>query len=154
MSVWWCLHKNLWISVGSQKFQAGEHIHKPAEWFTSAPQGQKLSSSVPVVVHLYPFSYPLIYSKLLNISKFLWVLWTVRTNYLTWGGSCEHPQFIAKSNRSVGILGTCCLWLVFEVEAVFGTEHLNPRNLILTPVDRVKIELNCRIPSQCLQKTG
>lgn len=151
MSVWWCLHKN---HCGFTEIP-GWWTHPSASrvgHFNST--GTEALSSAPVVVHLCPCSYPLIYSKLLNISKFLWVLWTVRTNYLTWGGGCENPQFIAKLNRSVGILGTCCVWLVSEVEAVFGTEHLNPRNLILTPVDWVKIELNYRIPSQCLQKTG
>lgn len=64
-----CDDASIKITVGSQKFQVGEHIHQPAEWVTSTPQGQKLFSA-PVVVHLCPCSYPLIYSKLLNISKF------------------------------------------------------------------------------------
>lgn len=49
-----CDDASIKIIAGSQKFQVGEHIHQPAEWVTSTPQGQKLFP-----LHLWLFIFVL-----------------------------------------------------------------------------------------------
>lgn len=59
------------------------------------------------------------------------------------------PQFIARSSRTVGNLGTPYLWLASEAG---GGLELLPCGVCANWVSSVKIELNCRPPRVCLQR--
>ena len=78
------------------------------------------------------------------VSGSLSSLWSVVASYWTWGGGHASPRFVAKLDRSVGNLGTHCLWLVPVMAAGLRDWALHLWGLHQLQGESVRTELTCK----------
>lgn len=73
-----------------------------------------------LALHLHCLSYPLLYTKLVNVHNCVLEFCELFSQMNKTGRSCGNPRFVAKSDRSEGNLKTHYLQLVSEVGGQSG----------------------------------